>query len=102
MLDQAMKQSPRDARILVVGVCMQLDHILPIVGVTRELTIQFAFGYTPEEFASTHRAIATGVWDLAPMITGRVAIDDVPAAFESLGDPERHAKIIVEPSPAVG
>lgn len=36
------------------------DHLLPMVGITRELSIQFAFGYTPEEFAETHRAIAAG------------------------------------------
>lgn len=102
MIDRIMQESPRDTRILVVGVCMPQDHILPIVGVTRELSIQFAFGYTPEEFESTHRAIAAGAWELAPMITGRVSIDEVPAAFDALGDPDRHAKIIVEPSAAVG
>jgi threonine dehydrogenase-like Zn-dependent dehydrogenase len=97
MIDQAMKSSPRNTRILVVGVCMPQDHLLPIVGVTRELTIQFAFGYTPDEFAATYHAIAAGAWDLEPMITGRVGVDDVPTAFAALGDPDQHAKILVVP-----
>lgn len=98
MIDQAMKASPRGTRILVVGVCMPEDHILPIVGITRELAIQFVFGYSPEEFAATYEAIAAGAWDLAPMITGRVGVDEVPAAFDALGNPDDHAKILVVPS----
>jgi 2-desacetyl-2-hydroxyethyl bacteriochlorophyllide A dehydrogenase len=97
MIDQAMKASPRDARILVVGVCMPQDHLLPIVGITRELSLQFVFGYTAEEFAATHQAITAGAWDLAPMITGRVGVDAVPDAFTALGDPDQHAKILVTP-----
>jgi threonine dehydrogenase-like Zn-dependent dehydrogenase len=97
MIDQAMKMSPKGSRILVVGVCMPQDHLLPMVGITRELSIQFVFGYTPEEFAETHRVITAGAWDLAPMITGTVTIDGVPHAFADLGDPDRHAKIIVAP-----
>ena len=31
------------------------------------------------------------------MITGKVAADGVAQAFADLGDPERHAKILVEP-----
>lgn len=97
MIDQAMKASPRDTRILVVGVCMPEDHLLPIVGITRELSLQFVFGYTPDEFAATYRAIADGAWDLEPMITGRVGVDGVPDAFVALGDPDQHAKILVVP-----
>ena len=98
MIDQAMKMAPKDSRILVVGVCMPQDHILPMVGVTRELSIQFVFGYTPEEFVETHQVITAGGWDLAPMITGTVTIDGVPQAFADLGNPDEHAKILVQPA----
>lgn len=98
MIDQAMKMSPRGSRILVVGVCMPQDHLLPMVGVTRELSIQFVFGYTPEEFVETHRHVAAGAWDLAPMITGTVDIEGVPQAFADLGNPDEHAKILVQPA----
>jgi threonine dehydrogenase-like Zn-dependent dehydrogenase len=36
--------------------------------------------------------------DLEPLITGRVGIEGVPRAFEDLGNPEAHAKILVKPS----
>jgi len=98
MIDQAMRMSPKGSRLLVVGVCMPQDHLLPMVGVTRELSIQFVFGYTSEEFAETHQHITAGAWDLAPMITGTVEIDGVPQAFADLGNPDQHAKILVEPT----
>ncbi|MDQ1422544.1 MAG: hypothetical protein QOD72_42, partial [Acidimicrobiaceae bacterium] len=98
MIDQAMRAAPRDARIVVVGVCMQQDHMQPMVGIARELNVQFVLAYTPEEFAATLDTIADGALDLDPLITGTVGVDGVPQAFTDLADPEEHAKILVEPS----
>lgn len=97
MIDAAMRMAPRDARILVVGVCMQRDHLFPMVGIGRELSIQFALAYTPDEFAGSLHKIADGAIDLSPLLTGSVRIDGVPSAFDDLADPEEHAKILVEP-----
>jgi threonine dehydrogenase-like Zn-dependent dehydrogenase len=98
MIDQAMKDAPRNARILVVGVCMEADRVRPMLGIGKELTIQFALGYDPYEFATTLNTIAEGGIDVTPMITGTCDIDGVPEAFEALGNPEAHAKILVKPS----
>lgn len=97
MLDQAMRAAPRSARILVVGVCMEQDTIWPLVGITNELTIQFALGYTPEEFSRTLGYIADGTFDVGPLITGRVGIEGVAGAFEALANPDEHVKILVKP-----
>jgi threonine dehydrogenase-like Zn-dependent dehydrogenase len=77
---------------------MPQDQLVPMVGIGRELSIQFVLGYTPEEFAETHRIITDGTWDLEPLITGTVDVDGIPQAFDDLGRPDEHAKIIVEPS----
>jgi threonine dehydrogenase-like Zn-dependent dehydrogenase len=97
MLDSATRMAPRDSRILVVGACMQEDRIQPMAGVLKELSIQFALGYTPEEFDAALRAIAHGRVDLAPLITGTVGIEGVPGAFTDLAHPDAHAKVIVAP-----
>ena len=34
-------------RILIVGACMQEDRFHPMLGIGRELSLQFAFGYEP-------------------------------------------------------
>jgi threonine dehydrogenase-like Zn-dependent dehydrogenase len=98
VLNQIMRFAPRSTRIVVAGVCMEADTIWPIVGVTKELSVQFVLGYDPMEFRQTLEHIARGDIDVAPMITGEIGIGGVPEAFEALGDPEGHAKILVEPA----
>jgi threonine dehydrogenase-like Zn-dependent dehydrogenase len=97
VLRQIMRGAPLQARVVVAGVCMEDDVIKPIFGINKELNVQFVLGYTPEEFANTLQAIADGRIDVAPLITGRVGIEGVPAAFETLAKPDAHAKILVEP-----
>ncbi|MGZ4772200.1 MAG: zinc-binding dehydrogenase, partial [Ilumatobacteraceae bacterium] len=97
MIDQAMRIAPKGARILVVGACMQEDRFHPMIGIGRELNLQFALGYEPGEFAAALNSIAEGKVDLQPWLTARVDIDGIPKAFADLADPEEHAKIMVTP-----
>jgi threonine dehydrogenase-like Zn-dependent dehydrogenase len=92
-----MAPAPRHSRIVVVGVCMEPDTIYPMLGISKELTLQFVLGYTPDEFAATLGHIAEGRIPTTPLITGRVGIEGVAGAFEALASPDRHAKILVEP-----
>jgi threonine dehydrogenase-like Zn-dependent dehydrogenase len=97
VLDQVMAASPRGTRIVVVGVCMEADTIHPMLGISKELNLQFVLGYTPDEFAATLRHIAEGAIPTAPLITGHVGLTGVGQAFVDLASPERHAKILVHP-----
>jgi threonine dehydrogenase-like Zn-dependent dehydrogenase len=97
VLDQLMAAAPRSARIVVVGVCMEADTIHPMLGISKELNLQFVLGYTQDEFAATLRHIAEGAIPVAPLITGHVGVDGVAQAFVELGSPEHHAKILVHP-----
>jgi threonine dehydrogenase-like Zn-dependent dehydrogenase len=97
MLDRLCREAPAGARLLVAGVCMEEDRILPFIPIVKELQLQFVIGYAPEEFAGTLRAIAEGEIDTAPLVTGKVGVDGVAGAFEALASPEQHAKILVEP-----
>ena len=97
MLDQVMAAAPRATRIVVVGVCMEPDTIHPLLAIVKELNFQFVLAYTPDEFAATLRHIAEGEIPAAPLITGHVGLGGVAGAFEALGSPERHAKILVHP-----
>jgi threonine dehydrogenase-like Zn-dependent dehydrogenase len=76
---------------------MEPDAIEPMFGIVKELSVQFVLGYMPEEFARSLRLLADGAVDAPSLITGKVGLDGVKAAFEELGNPERHTKILVEP-----
>jgi threonine dehydrogenase-like Zn-dependent dehydrogenase len=53
--------------------------------------------YSGEEFAEALALIRDGRVNWRPMITGKVGLDQVTQAFSDLTDPERHAKILIEP-----
>lgn len=97
ILDEICRSVPAQTRITVVGVCMEPDSFLPLVAVAKELAFQFVIYYDPVEFADTLRQLAEGEIDPSPLITGVVGIDGVPAAFAALGNPDAHAKVLVEP-----
>ena len=97
MIDQVFLAAPRNARIVVVGVCLELDHSRPLIAINKELSVQYVLGYNLNEFAQALRCIADGSFDVAQLVTGHVALAEVASAFEALRDPEQHAKILVEP-----
>ncbi|MEY9108494.1 threonine dehydrogenase-like Zn-dependent dehydrogenase/drug/metabolite transporter (DMT)-like permease [Bradyrhizobium yuanmingense] len=97
LLQQVFEGAPRDARIVVVGVCMESDRSEPMLGIMKELNVQYVLGYTPEEFAASLRLIAEGQVDAAAMVTAEVGLDGVAKAFADLANPEAHTKIIVQP-----
>jgi threonine dehydrogenase-like Zn-dependent dehydrogenase len=97
IIQQLFEGAPRDARIVVVGVCMENDRSEPMLGIMKELNVQYVLGYTPDEFAASLRLIAEGKVDAAAMVTATVGIDGVAQAFADLANPEAHTKIIVEP-----
>lgn len=100
MIDGVLGAAPLQSRVVVVGVCMGADQIRPTMAISKELDLRFVFGYTPLEFRDTLHMLADGKLNAAPLVTGTVGLDGVAAAFDALGDPETHAKIIIDPRSA--
>jgi threonine dehydrogenase-like Zn-dependent dehydrogenase len=97
VIDQIMAAAPHGSRIVVVGVCMGKDTVEPMIGINKELNVQYVLAYTPEEFAATLRHVAEGQVPAEPLITGKVGVGGVAQAFDDLASPEDHVKILVEP-----
>jgi len=102
MIDGVLAAAPLNSRVIVVGVCMGTDQMRPTMALSKEIDMRFVFGYTPLEFYDTLHMLADGEVDASPLLTGKVGLGGVATAFEALGDPDRHAKILIDPrSPAV-
>jgi threonine dehydrogenase-like Zn-dependent dehydrogenase len=97
LVQQVMEGAPAGARVVVVGVCMETDRIEPFFGIVKQLNLQFVLGYTAEEFADSLRHLAEGRIDAGALITGTVGLDGVAGAFADLANPERHAKVMIDP-----
>lgn len=97
MIQQVIENAPRDARVVVVGVCMEQDRQEPMLAIFKELNLQYVLAYTPAEFTQSLHLLAEGKVDADALITGSVGLEGVRGAFEELANPERHTKIMVEP-----
>jgi threonine dehydrogenase-like Zn-dependent dehydrogenase len=67
------------------------------MAINKEIDLRFVIGYTPLEFRDTLHMLAEGEVDPRPLITGDVGLAGVDAAFAALADPEKHAKILIDP-----
>jgi len=97
VIEDIITGAPLFSRVVVVGVCMGADRLRPSMAINKEIDLRFVLGYTPMEFRDTLHMLADGKLDVTPLITGTVGLNGVDQAFDALGDPEAHAKILIDP-----
>jgi threonine dehydrogenase-like Zn-dependent dehydrogenase len=97
MIDSILAAAPFTSRVIVAGVCMGTDQLRPTVAIGKEIDLRFVFGYTPLEFRDTLYLLADGKLDANALVTGTVGLAGVDTAFGALGNPEIHAKIVIDP-----
>lgn len=100
VIEDIVTGAPLFSRVVVVGVCVGEDRFTPAMAINKEIDLRFVLGYTPPEFRDTLHLLADGKLDPRPLVTGTVGLDGVATAFDALGDPETHAKILVDPRSA--
>jgi threonine dehydrogenase-like Zn-dependent dehydrogenase len=98
VIEQIISSAPLYSRVVVVGVCMQPDQFRPTMAINKEIDLRFVLGYTPLEFRDALHMLAEGKVKAAPVLTGVVGLAGVDNAFTALGDPESHAKILIDPN----
>lgn len=97
IIEGIITSAPLFSRVVVVGLCMGADRLRPSMAINKEIDLRFVLGYTPLEFRDTLHMLADGKVDATPLITGTVGLNGVENAFDALGDPEAHAKILIDP-----
>jgi threonine dehydrogenase-like Zn-dependent dehydrogenase len=97
IIDGILSAAPLYTRVVVAGVCVVPDTIRPAMAINKEIDLRFVVGYGPLEFRDTLHLLADGKIDASALITGTVGLSGVADAFDALADPERDAKIIIDP-----
>ncbi len=95
LLNEAFLAAPRGGRIVVAGVCQGMDQIMPLVGIMKELNVQFVLGYTAQEFSFVIDMIAKDRIEALAMVTDRIGLDALPGAFEALRKPSTQCKVMI-------
>ncbi|SRR5579885_1317608 len=96
LINMAIMDAPRHAKIVIAGVCQQPDTIMPLMGIVKELNLQFVFGYRPADFDYVIAMIASDRVDVAHMVTDIVDLAGLPSAFEALRQPTHQCKVMLE------
>jgi threonine dehydrogenase-like Zn-dependent dehydrogenase len=101
VIESIIDGAPLFSRVVVVGVCVGEDRFTPAMAVNKQIDLRFALGYSPLEFRDTLQMLARGRVHPGPLVTGKVGLQGVDAAFAALSHPDAHAKILIDPqSPA--
>jgi (R,R)-butanediol dehydrogenase/meso-butanediol dehydrogenase/diacetyl reductase len=95
-LAQATNFAAAGGQVVVIGYCMVPDEINPHQCINKNLSIDFSAGYTRADFETTIAALADGTIKPEPMVTDVVSLDEVPAMFERLHQPNGPAKVMIE------
>jgi (R,R)-butanediol dehydrogenase/meso-butanediol dehydrogenase/diacetyl reductase len=96
MINAAMLLAATRGRIVVLGVCQEMDEIFPLIAITKELEVAFALAYSKAEFADALEALRTKTIDVAPLVTDVIDLADVPDAFRALERPSTQCKVLIE------
>ncbi|NWH09447.1 MAG: alcohol dehydrogenase catalytic domain-containing protein [Alphaproteobacteria bacterium] len=96
LIMESMMAAPRGGKIVVAGACQSPDTIMPLVGIGKELNLQFVLGYRPADFDFVIDMIASDRVDVAAMVTDVIDLDALPEAFESLRKPIHQCKVMVQ------
>lgn len=84
-------------RIVLVGVCMEEDRLVPIAGTFKAASLRFVLGYQHRHFRLVLDLLGAGRVDPRPMITDEVTLADLPSAFEALRRPRDQVKVLIRP-----
>jgi (R,R)-butanediol dehydrogenase / meso-butanediol dehydrogenase / diacetyl reductase len=97
MVQAAIDAAGTRGRVVIAGVCVTPDTVLPVSAVLKEVEVRFAVYYRGNEFAAAAALLESGGVDAGAFVTGQVGLDGVSGAFERLLTTTGDRKILVTP-----
>jgi (R,R)-butanediol dehydrogenase/meso-butanediol dehydrogenase/diacetyl reductase len=97
MVQAAIDAAATRGRVVIAGLCMAPDTVVPLTALLKEVEVRFAVYYRGNEFASAAALLESGGIDADAFVTGQVGLDAVSGAFERLLTSTDDRKILVVP-----
>ena len=97
LMRQAIGLAGVRGRVMIAGVCFGDDTIAPLVGIGKELSVQFTHCYTDKTFETVIGRIACGEAKVSPLHTQTVGFGELPTMFESLRSAPAQCKVLIDP-----
>jgi (R,R)-butanediol dehydrogenase / meso-butanediol dehydrogenase / diacetyl reductase len=98
MVQAAIDAANVRGRVVIAGVCLEPDRILPITAVMKEVQLRFAVYYRPDEFRAAAALLGAGEIDASAFVTSAVGLNGVNEAFGRLLSSTLDRKVLVTPA----
>ena len=97
LIQAAVDAAAVRGRVVIAGVCMVPDTIVPIAAIMKEVSVRFAVYYRGDEFAASAALLNDGGVDTDAFVSGSVDLAGVQGAFERLITGASEGKILIDP-----
>ena len=97
MVQAAIDAAATRGRVVIAGVCLAPDTLLPVTALIKEVEVRFAVYYRGAEFAAAAQLLESGEINADALVTGHVSLDGVSGAFDRLLTSTDDRKILVTP-----
>ncbi|NKC12998.1 MAG: alcohol dehydrogenase catalytic domain-containing protein [Gammaproteobacteria bacterium] len=97
-MQQAIEVVANDGCVVVAGLCMGTDSIVPAIAVVKAIDLRFTMCYEKRHFEVIVELLGNGRLDVAQLITGSVGFDTFCDRFESLKCAGPDLKVMLEPA----
>jgi len=98
MVQAAIDAAATRGRVVIAGLCMTPDTVVPVTALLKEVEVRFAVYYRGSEFAAAAALLEAGGIDADALVTGQVGLDGITGAFERLSTSTDDRKILVVPN----
>lgn len=89
--------APPGAQLVLAGTGMQPESFTVVSAALKRLRMTFPLAYSADDFPFVQRMIAAGRIAVDGLVTATVTLDEAPAMFELLGQPNDHCKVLITP-----
>ena len=96
MLQQCIERAPKFGTVMAIGVCDHPDTIIPLVALSKEVTLRWAVAYEKADFEFTIDMMTHGRIDATAMVTHVVTLKELPEIFEALRNPTDQCKVLID------
>jgi (R,R)-butanediol dehydrogenase/meso-butanediol dehydrogenase/diacetyl reductase len=97
MIQHATDVAATDATVVIAGVCMAPDSLLPLTPMMKELDVRFALYYRERDYTTAIAMIDRERIDPLPLVTSEITLDELPDRFQALKSPTEDCKVLIRP-----
>jgi len=97
ILQNMIDMAAPGTRLVAVGTGMEPEEVTVVTAALKKLSLIFAFGWEMDDARYVLDRIAAGDIDTTGLVSATVSLDELPAIFSELLQPNTHCKVLVTP-----